>query len=66
VGVRPPEEATRGTQEEKKMRRIFATALIGTVILATAATAADDYVVIPKSSRVFTPGACGFASQQSL
>ena len=48
------------------MRRIFATALIGTVILATAATAADDYVVMPKSSRVFTPGAGGFASQQSL
>ena len=48
------------------MRRIFASVLIGSTILATAAMAADDYVVMPKSSREFKPGAGGFATQQSL
>jgi|KBSMisStaDraftv2_1062788.scaffolds.fasta_scaffold45319_4 mannose-6-phosphate isomerase-like protein (cupin superfamily) len=48
------------------MRRIFASVLITGAIFATAAMAADDYVVMPKSSRVFTPGAGGFARQQSL
>jgi mannose-6-phosphate isomerase-like protein (cupin superfamily) len=48
------------------MRSTFALALIGSVILATAAMAADDYVVMPKSSRHFTPDAGGFANQQSL
>ncbi|HWU56637.1 MAG TPA: hypothetical protein VN175_14100 [Rhizomicrobium sp.] len=48
------------------MRRIFASVLIGSAVIATAALAADDYVVMPKSSRVFTPGAGGFARAQSL
>jgi len=48
------------------MRRIFASILITGAVIATAAMAADDYVVMPKSSRHFTPGAGGFASQQSL
>ena len=43
------------------MRKIFASVLIGSAIFATAAMAADDYVVMPKSSRHFTPGAGGFA-----
>ena len=48
------------------MRRIFASVLIGGAVLATAAMAADDYVVMPKSTRVFSPGAGGYATQQSL
>ena len=48
------------------MRRILAVALITTFAMAAAAMAADDYVVMPKSSRVFSPGAGGFARQQSL
>ena len=48
------------------MCKIFASVLIGGAFLATAAMAADDYVVMPKSSRHFTSAAGGFASQQSL
>ena len=48
------------------MRRIFASVLIGSAVLATAAMAADDYVVMPKSTREFKLGAGGYASQQSL
>ena len=48
------------------MRKIFTSILIASTVLATAAMAADDYVVMPKSSRVFTPGGGGFVTQSSL
>ena len=48
------------------MRKIFTTMLIASTALATAAMAADDYVVMPKSSREFKPGGGGFVTQQSL
>jgi len=48
------------------MRRIFANVLIGSAVLATAAMAADDYVIMPKSTREFKSVAGGYASQQAL
>ena len=48
------------------MRKIFASILMTGAVLATAAMAADDYIVMPKSGRQFTLGAGGFARQQSL
>ncbi len=48
------------------MRRILASILIGGAIIATAAMAADDYVVVPKSSQKFKPGPGNLYSQQLL
>ena len=48
------------------MRNIFASVLIGSAVFATVAMAANDYVVMPKSTREFKLGAGGYASQQSL
>jgi len=42
------------------MRRIFASVLIGSAIFAAAAMAADSYMVVPKSSQQFKPGAGGY------
>lgn len=49
------------------MRRIFASILIGSAVLATAAMAqSNSYMVMPKSSQKFTPGGGGLLSQQLL
>ena len=48
------------------MRSVFASVLIGSAVLATAALAADDYVIMPKSTREFKSVAGGYASQQAL
>jgi len=48
------------------MRGIFAGVLIGTTVLATAAMAADSYMVVPKASQKFKAGPGGFYSQDLL
>jgi mannose-6-phosphate isomerase-like protein (cupin superfamily) len=48
------------------MRGIFTSVLIASAVFATVAMAADDYVVMPKSSREFKPGGGGLVMQQSL
>ncbi len=48
------------------MRGIFAGVLIGTTVLATAAMAADSYMVVPKASQKFKTGPGGFYSQDLL
>ena len=48
------------------MRRIFTTALIASTVLATAAMAEDSYMVVPKASQQFKPGAGGYYSQDLL
>jgi mannose-6-phosphate isomerase-like protein (cupin superfamily) len=48
------------------MRGIFASILVGSAVFASAAMAADDYVVMPKSTREFKLGAGGYARQQAL
>lgn len=53
---------------EKKMRKIFASVMIGGAVLAAAAMAqaADSYMIMPKSGQKFTPGGGGLLSQQLL
>src|SRR5262249_50698884 len=50
----------RNNKRRANMRKIFASVLIGSAVLPTAAMAADSYLVIPKSSQQFKPGAGGF------
>jgi uncharacterized RmlC-like cupin family protein len=48
------------------MRGIFTAVLIGTTVLATAAVAADSYMVVPKSEQKFKAGAGNYYSQDLL
>ena len=48
------------------MRKLFASIIIGTAILATAAMAQDSYIVMPKASQQFKPGPNNLYSQQLL
>jgi len=48
------------------MRMIFTAALIGSTILATAAMAADSYMVVPKAEQKFKAGPGNLYSQDLL
>lgn len=48
------------------MRGIFTAVLIANIVLATAAIAEDSYLVVPKASQQFKPGAGGYYSQDLL
>jgi uncharacterized RmlC-like cupin family protein len=48
------------------MRKIFTAVLIGASVLATAAMAADGYMVVPKSEQKFKPGAGNLSMGDAL